>query len=369
MEKPGKPLVSIVTICFNAEKTIERTLLSVIEQTYDAIEYIIVDGKSIDSTMDIINRHKDRIDMVISEEDEGLYDAMNKGIAHSHGEIIGIINADDWYEKSTVEQVVNIWLEERQRPDVISGLINVFEGDKYIYHSTRKKMESIWEEMPVSHPATFICKRAYYKFGLYSLDYRIAADYELIFRMYIGGAVFFLANDVWANFRIGGVSSQKKKILLGEDKDIIQKYMPYSNNPQMAIDSIRQKRQQELFFESEKDNFVKVLKYYFIDVKEGFYVFGCGYWGIEIIRMLKKFGIPVLGIVDNNRTIWGNEIEEYKILSPNRIAEHPGKVIIAMSKHANEVVEQINRIKNERIACVTLKEIWGLLEKYEGNKK
>ena len=101
--------VSVITVCFNSEKTIERTIKSVIGQTYSNIEYIIVDGASTDSTVDIVNEYIEQGYSIIfsSEKDNGIYDAMNKGILKSSGEIISIINSDDWLEEDAIEQVVN----------------------------------------------------------------------------------------------------------------------------------------------------------------------------------------------------------------------------------------------------------------------
>ncbi len=104
------PLVSIITVVYNGAKTLEQTILSVLNQTYKNIEYIIIDGESTDGTLDIIEMYRDKISTCISEPDEGLYDAMNKGVSIANGELIGIINSDDWFEKNAVELVVSSYV-------------------------------------------------------------------------------------------------------------------------------------------------------------------------------------------------------------------------------------------------------------------
>ena len=103
--------VSIITVSFNSVKTIEQTIKSVINQTYKSIEYIIIDGASTDGTQQVIEKYKDRISFYVSEKDDGLYYAMNKGIEHASGDIVGIINSDDWYVEDAVENMVVCMLE------------------------------------------------------------------------------------------------------------------------------------------------------------------------------------------------------------------------------------------------------------------
>ena len=103
----NSPLISIITVSYNAVKTIEDTITSVLNQTYSNIEYIIIDGASTDGTLEVIKKYQDDISIIVSEPDKGIYDAMNKGIERANGELIGIINADDWYEANAVER--SIW--------------------------------------------------------------------------------------------------------------------------------------------------------------------------------------------------------------------------------------------------------------------
>ena len=204
-------LVSIITVCYNSEKTIRKTLESVLAQTYPKIEYLIVDGKSTDKTMEIVEEYADKfaqkgyIYRTVSEKDKGIYDAMNKGVRMATGELVGIINSDDWYEPIAVETAVNTYKEEPY--DLFYADINLIRGDGSIIvkHSRLDKYPSSrhW-----NHPTTFITKKTYEEQGGY-LCQTIYDDYDLILRLRRAGKKAVIRNVVLANFRTGGVSNEK----------------------------------------------------------------------------------------------------------------------------------------------------------------
>lgn len=205
-----EPLVSIITVCYNSEKTIRRTIESVYEQTYKNIEYIIVDGKSTDKTLEIVNEYKglfgDKM-KVISEVDEGIYDAMNKGILLSSGWIIGIINSDDYYEKNAIEIVINNQTDAKYQ--VIYGMLNFMREDKLdcISFITPHFLEL----RPMNHPSSFVTKSIYTDYGMYNLQYKYVADYEFSYRLRNCKDIQFVpVCEVLANFTEGGVSSTYK---------------------------------------------------------------------------------------------------------------------------------------------------------------
>lgn len=199
-------LISIITVCYNSISTIEKTILSVINQSYQNIEYIVIDGGSTDGTVDIIKKYEKYITYWVSESDKGIYDAINKGILIAKGDVIGLINADDWYESDAISKCMVFYKE--QDIDVLYGNMRFirFNGRKdIIIPSTNlKKLKS---EMIICHPASFITKNAYNKWGLYNDTYKIAGDYELIVRMYLKGAKFKKINVLISNFTEGGISS------------------------------------------------------------------------------------------------------------------------------------------------------------------
>jgi glycosyltransferase involved in cell wall biosynthesis len=194
--------VSIITVCLNSEKTIEQTIQSVINQTYPNIEYIIIDGKSTDRTLEIIDRYKDKISILVSEKDAGIYYAMNKGLKLATGELIGIINSDDWYEPDAVETIVNTFLEDRTA-QIFYGNINFYDKDKFIgirYSSSLKELHT-W--MAIPHPTVFIKSEVYKKYG-FNIKYKIGADHDLMLKLYTKNYTFRYVNKIISSYRIGG---------------------------------------------------------------------------------------------------------------------------------------------------------------------
>ena len=202
-------LVSVITPCYNSEKTIEKTLVCIENQTYKNIEYIIMDGGSKDKTMDIINRHRDKLPKllkVVSESDGGIYDAMNKGIKQASGHLIGIVNSDDWYEPDTIEQVVKHY--QKQPYEVVYGMQRTLLDGKekltVIYH------HDFLPQQMITHPTCFVTKKTYEQFGLCDTQYRSAADYDLMLRFWESRQVVFTpVMQVLSNFVLGGMSSSQ----------------------------------------------------------------------------------------------------------------------------------------------------------------
>lgn len=202
-------LVSVLTPCYNSVKTIEKTLECIEKQTYKNIEYIIVDGGSTDGTLEIIEKHRSRLPeqfTLISEKDNGIYDAMNKGIGLAKGKLIGIVNSDDWYEEDTVEQVVKHY--QGNPCEVVYGMqrtyLNGKEKATFIYH------HDFLSEQMITHPTCFVTKDTYRELGVFDLKYRSAADYDLMLRFYESKKVVFTpVYQVLSNFQLGGMSSSQ----------------------------------------------------------------------------------------------------------------------------------------------------------------
>jgi glycosyltransferase involved in cell wall biosynthesis len=205
LHERSEPLVSIITVVFNGERYLEETIKSVINQTYKNIEYIIIDGGSTDNTLNIIKKYEDKIDYWISEKDKGIYDAINKGIKLSRGELIGIINADDYYEIDVLEKVVSIYTKDSE---VIYGDLRFIESESINFIAKAPiKLEGMLKRMVIFHPSTFVTKEVYLKYGMYKDTFKIAADYEFLLRLYCNKIKFFKVDGVFANFRDGGISS------------------------------------------------------------------------------------------------------------------------------------------------------------------
>ncbi len=176
--------VSIITISFNSGKTIEATIRSVLAQEDADIEYIIIDGGSTDNTLDIVEKYKSRITHVVSEPDEGIYDAMNKGVRLSSGELVGILNSDDTYAyPSVIADVV----QSLGDSDAVYADLQYVDADtgKVVRHwkSGNYKSGDFLKGWMPPHPTFFLRKKCYNNHGLYLIDQGTAADYELMLRM------------------------------------------------------------------------------------------------------------------------------------------------------------------------------------------
>lgn len=200
---------SIITPTFNSRKFLEETVQSVLSQGGADFEYIIVDGGSTDGTVEIIKRHAEKDSRIrwTSERDDGISDAFNKGISLATGDIIGIINSDDSYFPETLQLVAG---SAKAHPDC-----DVFHGDIVRRDQAGKDLfilkplnveTSVWREMPVNHPATFVRRQAYDKIGRFDVALRYAMDYDLVLRLYTAGCRFCYVEKPLAAMRYGGAS-------------------------------------------------------------------------------------------------------------------------------------------------------------------
>ena len=204
--------VSIITVCYNSAETIENTIQSVLEQDYKNIEYIIIDGKSSDTTLQIIDKYSSRISKVISEKDDGIYFAINKGIATATGDIIGILHADDFY---TNEQIISKVVNKFQEKHVDT----VYGNLQYVDRIDISKIKRNWISgdykeglflkgwMP-PHPTFFVQKNCYEKYGVFNTSLRSASDYELMLRLlHKNKCSTVYIPEVLVKMRVGGKSN------------------------------------------------------------------------------------------------------------------------------------------------------------------
>lgn len=204
---PEKTLITVVTVVYNGATTLEQTIQSVVNQTYDNVEYIIIDGASTDASLDIIKKYEDKIDYWQSEPDKGIYDAMNKGIAMAKGKIIGIVNSDDYYEPNTLEVVKNAFISNKPYQILYGMIRNIDEEGEIdsIRFSSHKRME---KEM-IPHPTCFVTSKLYQDKGTYSLQYKSSSDYDFLLKMYRDTDVEFIPiYSILSNFTLGGESSK-----------------------------------------------------------------------------------------------------------------------------------------------------------------
>jgi glycosyltransferase involved in cell wall biosynthesis len=214
------PKVSIVTTVYNAVETIEDTILSVIDQTYKNIEYIVVDGGSTDGTLQIINRYKNKIAHIISEPDKGIADGFNKGIAIATGEWIGMINADDWYALNAVELMMQ---RVSDNDHVCCGNIMLIGGNNF---RQVKKSKVSWLNlgMYIMHPTCFIKKEVYRQIGPYDTSLKIAMDFDMFLRIKTKGLKIKYVDELVAFMRTGGVSTDVIK-MHREELTVMKRYL------------------------------------------------------------------------------------------------------------------------------------------------
>jgi glycosyltransferase involved in cell wall biosynthesis len=232
--------ISVITVCFNSEHTIGDTINSVESQSHSSVEYIIVDGASKDGTMEIVKSHQDTIAKVVSEPDRGIYDAMNKGIALATGEVIGFINADDFYAA----------------PDILALVANIFEnptidacyGDLcYVRQNNPEITVRYWRSSKFEprlfltgwcppHPTFFVRKSVYERFSSFDLSYKIAADMELMLRFLVTHQVrsVYLPR-ILVKMRMGGTTNRNIANVVKQNREIWRALREHGLRPSMAL--------------------------------------------------------------------------------------------------------------------------------------
>ncbi|WP_338646161.1 glycosyltransferase family 2 protein [Flavobacterium sp. KS-LB2] len=207
MNSNQSPLISIVTVVYNGSKTLEQTIQSVINQSHTNIEYIIIDGGSTDGTIDIIQKYEKEISFWISEPDKGLYDAMNKGISYAKGELIGMINSDDWYEPNAVELIVKSYIENPSKRIFHGDRFDILEdGTRIVKRFHPSSFKFIYYGMTYNHPSMFVHKEVY-KNELYNINLRALSDYEFVLKQYLREPNNFIyLPEAYVNYRLDGIS-------------------------------------------------------------------------------------------------------------------------------------------------------------------
>lgn len=224
------PKISIVTVVFNSQDYLTATIESVINQTYENYEYIIIDGGSTDKTIEIIQQYERHIDHWLSESDRGIYDAMNKGIKLAKGDIIGILNSGDLYSFNALTEVARLYNRQVDRDYlVITGAMNRFDEQSGVNFTQVRSESDLHRDinlgMPINHPATFITKKLYERVGYFNSEFKICGDHDLIFRIYHERlAKFIFTEQVLASMSMGGASEKLDSLSIrAREKIIIRK--------------------------------------------------------------------------------------------------------------------------------------------------
>ena len=223
---------SIITISYNSEVTIAKTIKSVLSQNCKDYEYIIVDGASTDHTLDIVKELEPCFEgrmHWISEPDTGIYNAMNKGIKLAKGEIIGIVNSDDWLEPDALETLVKVLRDNPEnKKKILTGemLFHYTDGTIQHFPTSYKRFEHYSKRyrMGINHPATFVPKYIYEKIGLFDEEYKLYADADFFVKCYEAGVGIYFINKVLSNMYDGGASNCVSKKMLADSLLKIRKH-------------------------------------------------------------------------------------------------------------------------------------------------
>ncbi|MGG2084588.1 glycosyltransferase [Lysinibacillus pakistanensis] len=343
-----KSKISIITACYNAEKTIEQTIQSVINQSYNNIEYIIVDGASTDGTMDIVRKYEKQIDIIISEPDKGIYDAFNKGAKNATGEYVQYLNADDYLMSSDVLDEVSSFLYKNRNAVLVYGGI-LIENEDTGYKLLRNKkftFKDIQEGRMIPHPATFLRRDILLEMGLFDTQYCIASDYDLICKVYMkyNDSILYYPKLI-ATFRTGGMSSdfKNKEKVSAETQAIINKYFGDNKYEIPKIDNeafLKKWIEKELFEDKSIGDLLVKRKI------NNVALWGTGELSVILFKELKSKGIDILYYIDNDKEKQNLVMNSVPIMYPEYLKEHYKDIdCIIMSfegRHEESVLRQID---------------------------
>ena len=350
--------VSIITVSYNSVKTIEQTITSVLSQSYKNIEYIIIDGASKDGTQQVIEKYKDKISYYVSEKDKGLYYAMNKGLDVATGDIIGIINSDDWYTVDAVANVVECFAQNDA--ELIYGLTVVVEQDGTEKLNRTKMLETIWHQAPFFHPSVFVKKDVYNRIGEFCTDYKVAADYDLLLKFYSENIKFQYIDKVIAYFRLGGISTVLMKTGYRENYKISMSYVDKCPNREYVLEQIKEHYEWACFttdIEGIKGLFSDLLCEYFQENITEISIFGIGSWGEYCYKILTENKIKILHIIDNDEKKQNKNFHGIKILKPQMLKEINTPVLIAVREKGEKIQRQLEDLNIRKEHCVTITEL------------
>lgn len=219
--------ISVITVCRNVESSLADTLLSVQEQSYGNIEHILIDGASSDGTVDLVRKHEKSLAFWVSEPDQGIYDAMNKGIQLATGDVVGFLNADDMFEN-------NMALEWIARAFSDTGVSACYGDLTYVNNADLRRVvryysskdfspQKIAQGVMPAHPTLYVKKNIFNKYGLFKTDYRIAADFEFVARIFGKQTIqFHYIPKVLVRMRMGGVSTRNIKSNIVLNREIVR---------------------------------------------------------------------------------------------------------------------------------------------------
>lgn len=348
--------ISIITVSYNSVKTIEQTIVSVINQIYADIEYIIVDGGSTDGTIELIKKYETYITKWISESDVGIYHAMNKGIKMATGDIVAFLNSDDWYELDALEYV---------NSEFVKGEYDIFFADVTRISEELKVIETIPLKkqalsvlhlgMPACHQGIF-SKRELLQGG-FNQHYSISADYDWLQQVMLRDIKVGVSGKKIAYFRAGGVSHRNLSIRLVQAREIALKY---ARNEKQRKETNKYFSYRELMWGIRIPKHKDLMKRLKLSNKQ-LYLFGTGIYGDRMGQILSACQIPIIGYLDNNANKWGTILHGCEIMQPDIVNRNDIRIIIAVKGHNEKIVQQLVGLGIDKDSIVTFRQFKELL--------
>jgi len=317
---------TIITVCLNSSNTIEKTINSVLSQKYNNIEYIIIDGGSIDGTVDIIKKFSKKIDYWSSEPDGGIYDAMNKGISKATGDVISFLNSNDWYENGIFEIIDKVFKENLC--DMVCGRVNFIQNGQIIGQTAHTvSSKDFYIGMIYPHSAMFSKKEVFKKYGLFNTTYKICADYDWLLRVYNENIKIQFIDYIFSNFALGGISGSSETA--EETKEICLKNLPHELYEKYYDKILERYILNKSYFVCNEvsaklnckkingEQYVKLLQKF--NVKNQCNIFGVGIKAYDCLNFLNSLNIYVINIYDNDINKQGKLFEGLVIKSKDEI--------------------------------------------------
>lgn len=349
--------MSVVTVCLNSADTIEKTIQSVIGQTYKELEYIIIDGGSTDETLDIIKKYSDEISFWSSDPDEGIYDAMNKGIAHATGDVISFLNSSDWYQPETLQVVADKF--EQYNCEIVCGRgVTVRDGEYACFFGPESE-KMIFKRMVYPHQTLFTKKEIFQTYGKFDLSYRISSDYDWLMRVIKGGANVCTCDEILTYFTYGGASSgikcfdESKKISLkhldlnDDEYELKYREIIHEYEQRIRIGNIRMLTEKIRNAQIQISPILELL-YNKFGIKDSCYLFGGGYRSYDYCDFLENVGINIAGICDNNIEKHGMKIHDITIISIDMLKDEK-PILITVQGSERQIAEQLKRSGFDKI--------------------
>lgn len=340
-------IISIITVVYNAVNVIEKTINSILNQGND-VEYVIVDGGSIDGTWEIVQKYKDKISCCIHEKDNGIYDAMNKGVRAASGDVLMFINAGDELVSGSINKIKRIF-NEHPEIDILLGRVFYSKSGSRIGISKQIR-EIPWYGMPCCHQGVAARKNTIEELDYFSLTYAICSDFDWLYKSYQEGYNFYWCNEILATYDIEGVSSTNKYLLLEEATKIALIYCGCDENRTKIFERY-DRRKKELQREKENREIINNKEY--LQIADTFfdgysyYIWGAGFEGMECCQLLLDLGKKVESFVDSNQELVNliPNIMGIKLVSPGNFLTEKN-VIIASKNYEKEIEKDLYLLTN-----------------------